>query len=103
MTFTRNASDFPLFSVAIPEGENPGLPPSSLDGKRLRLGLILALFSFVGFDSAKTLGAEAREPLKTIPRAVIQSALLSWGYFHSVRLHRSAWLALRWRPVLADG
>src|SRR5258708_2580260 len=39
-----------------------------------RLGLVLALFSFVGFESATTLGAEARNPLKTIPRAVIQSA-----------------------------
>ena len=42
----------------------------------MRLGVVLALFSFVGFESATTLGAEAREPLRTIPRAVIQSAIL---------------------------
>jgi len=47
-----------------------------MTGSGLRLGLVLALFSFVGFESATTLGAEARDPLKTIPRAVIQSALL---------------------------
>ena len=47
-----------------------------MTGGGLRLGLVLALFSFVGFESATTLGAEARNPLKTIPRAVIQSALL---------------------------
>ncbi len=47
----------------------------------LRLGLVLALFSFVGFESATTLGAEARNPLKTIPRAVIQSALLAGAIF----------------------
>ena len=47
----------------------------------LRLGLVLALFSFVGFESATTLGAEARDPLKTIPRAVIQSALLCGAIF----------------------
>lgn len=47
-----------------------------MTGSGLRLGLVLALFSFVGFESATTLGAEARNPLKTIPRAVIQSALL---------------------------
>jgi len=34
-----------------------------------------ALFSFVGFESATALGEEARNPLKTIPRAVLQSAI----------------------------
>ena len=42
----------------------------------LRLGLVLAIFSFTGFESAAALGAEAKEPLRTIPRAVWQSALL---------------------------
>jgi amino acid transporter len=53
----------------------------AMTGSGLRLGLVLALFSFVGFESATTLGAEAREPLKTIPRAVIQSALLCGAIF----------------------
>ena len=52
-----------------------------MTGSGLRLGLVLALFSFVGFESATTLGAEARNPLKTIPRAVIQSALLAGTIF----------------------
>ena len=52
-----------------------------MSGSGLRLGLVLALFSFVGFESATTLGAEARNPLKTIPRAVIQSALLAGAIF----------------------
>jgi amino acid transporter len=52
-----------------------------MSGSGLRLGLVLALFSFVGFESATTLGAEARNPLKTIPRAVIQSALLAGAMF----------------------
>jgi amino acid transporter len=50
-------------------------------GSGLRLGLVLALFSFVGFESATTLGAEARNPLKTIPRAVLQSAVLVGAIF----------------------
>jgi amino acid transporter len=54
---------------------------SNMTGSGLRLGLVMALFSFVGFESATTLGAEARNPLKTIPRAVIQSALLSGAIF----------------------
>jgi amino acid transporter len=52
-----------------------------MTGSGLRLGLVLALFSFVGFESATTLGAEASNPLKTIPRAVIQSAALSGAIF----------------------
>jgi amino acid transporter len=47
----------------------------------IRQGGMLAIFSFVGFESATTLGGEAREPLKTIPRAVIQSALLAGVLF----------------------
>jgi amino acid transporter len=46
-----------------------------MTGSGLRLGLVLALFSYVGFESATTLGAEARNPLRTIPRAVISSAV----------------------------
>lgn len=52
-----------------------------MTGSGLRLGLVLALFSFVGFESATTLGAEARNPLQTIPRAVIQSAVLAGAFF----------------------
>ncbi len=53
-----------------------GLPISSLG-----TALVLSIFSFVGFESATTLGGEAREPLKTIPRAVLQCALLSGVFF----------------------
>jgi amino acid transporter len=41
----------------------------------LRLGLVLAIFSFVGFESATSLGSEARSPFVTIPRAVLRSAI----------------------------
>jgi amino acid transporter len=43
--------------------------------------LVLSIFSFVGFESATTLGAEARNPLRTIPRAVLQCALLTGAFF----------------------
>jgi amino acid transporter len=45
----------------------------SLNG--LRLGLVLAIFSFTGFESATALGSEAQTPLKTVPRAVRRSAI----------------------------
>ena len=43
--------------------------------------LVLSIFSFVGFESATTLGGEARDPLRTIPRAVLQCALLAGVFF----------------------
>lgn len=43
--------------------------------------LVLSMFSFVGFEAATTLGGEAREPLRTIPRAVIQCGVLAGVFF----------------------
>jgi amino acid transporter len=43
--------------------------------------IVLSMFSFVGFESATTLGGEARNPLQTIPRAVLQCAILSGVFF----------------------
>jgi amino acid transporter len=49
--------------------------------EKLRLGLVLAIFSSVGFESATSLGSEARNPLTTIPRAVKWSAILAGVFF----------------------
>jgi amino acid transporter len=46
-----------------------------------RQGLVLALFSFVGFESATAMGSEACNPLYAIPRAVILTAVLSGIFF----------------------
>jgi amino acid transporter len=43
--------------------------------------VVLSIFSFVGFEGATTLGGEVRDPLRTIPRAVLQCALLAGGFF----------------------
>jgi amino acid transporter len=43
--------------------------------------LVLAMFTFVGFESATTLGGEAKEPTRTIPRAVLQAAILGGVFF----------------------
>ncbi|WP_127076746.1 APC family permease [Rhodomicrobium lacus] len=54
-----------------------------LDGvtaDQVRLGLVLAFFSFVGFEGATVLGHEAKNPLRVIPRAVIVT-VLSVGLF----------------------
>jgi amino acid transporter len=47
----------------------------------VRLGMVLAMFSFVGFESATTLGEEAKHPLRNIPRAVLQSVVFSGMFF----------------------
>ena len=49
--------------------------------KSIRLGLVLAIFSFVGFESATALGHEAKEPLRNIPRAVLQCAVGAGLFF----------------------
>ena len=59
-----------------PQWKLQGVRPS-----KVLQAMLLALFSFVGFESATTLGSEAREPLKTIPRAVVRSALLAGVFF----------------------
>ncbi|HAX78469.1 MAG TPA: amino acid permease [Cyanobacteria bacterium UBA11372] len=44
-------------------------------------GLVLVMFAFSGFESATSLGDEAKQPLKTIPRSVIGSVILA-GLFY---------------------
>ena len=44
-------------------------------------GLVLAVFSFVGFESASALGHEAKDPLKTIPRAIPLSLVTVGAFF----------------------
>ena len=74
-----------------------GVKPSAV-----RLGVVLALFSFVGFESATTLGAEARNPLKTIPRAVVQSAFFTGLFFIVVRVPGDAGHARRHTRIWAS-
>lgn len=47
----------------------------------LGLGVVVAVFSLVGFESATAFGDESRNPLKNIPRSVIQSLLLAGAFF----------------------
>jgi amino acid transporter len=48
---------------------------------QVQSGMVLAIFSFVGFESATSMGAEAANPLRTIPRAVWATALFSGIFF----------------------
>jgi amino acid transporter len=44
-------------------------------------GIVLVVFVFSGFESSTSLGAEAKDPLKTIPRSITHSVLLSGFFF----------------------
>jgi amino acid transporter len=45
------------------------------------LGVVVAIFSMVGFECATAFGEEAKKPLVTIPRAVIASLLVTGLFF----------------------
>ena len=47
----------------------------------IRLGLVMAFFSFVGFESATTMGKEAKKPLRNIPKAVTISGIFVGLFF----------------------
>jgi amino acid transporter len=49
--------------------------------KALGLGVVVAVFSGVGFECATAFGEEAKKPLVTIPRAVIASLLFTGAFF----------------------
>ncbi|PRY17810.1 APC family permease [Kineococcus rhizosphaerae] len=55
----------------------PFLPSSSPDGlSGLALGMVFGVLSFVGFESAATLGEEVREPRRNVPRGIFGAVLL---------------------------
>jgi len=46
-------------------------------------GIVIAIFAFVGFESAASLGLEAKNPYRTVPSSVIISAVLV-GVFYII-------------------
>ena len=56
------------------------LDMAGIDWSKAAQAVVFAIFSYVGFESAATLGKEARNPERVIPRA-IQSTALAAGIF----------------------
>lgn len=44
-------------------------------------GIVLVVFGFSGFESSTSLGDEAKDPLKSIPKSVMQSTILAGLFF----------------------
>ena len=53
----------------------------TLPWSSMGLGVVVAIFSLVGFECATAFGDEAKNPLKTIPRAVLLSLVISGAFF----------------------
>ena len=51
------------------------------DVSTLFLGIVFGLLSFAGFEAAATLGEEARNPRRDIPRAILGTAIFGGVYF----------------------
>ncbi|GGP25297.1 APC family permease [Silvimonas amylolytica] len=54
---------------------------ATLPWSNLGLGVVVAIFSLVGFECATAFGDEAKNPLQSIPRAVIWSLVISGTFF----------------------
>jgi len=64
-----------------PSIDAPQLHLQGMSGTSIGLGIAFAMFSFVGFESATAFGEEAKQPLVTIPRAVLASVVLASIFF----------------------
>jgi amino acid transporter len=66
-------------------GRHVTLSPFSVapgtDTSTLFLGVVFGFLSFAGFEAAATLGEEAREPRRDIPRAILGTAIFGGVYF----------------------
>src|SRR6516164_7088495 len=47
----------------------------------LGMGVVVAIFSLVGFESSTAFGEEAVNPLKTIPRSIVWSLIITASFF----------------------
>jgi len=55
--------------------------PSGTGGSTVFLGVVFGFLSFAGFEAAATLGEEASNPRKDIPRALLGTAIFGGIYF----------------------
>lgn len=85
-----------VFIALGARGLSPDMPQLTLSGasiSTIALGVIVAVFSQVGFEAATAFGTEAKNPLKTIPRAVIVSLVITGIFFVIVTYTETMWLA----------
>jgi amino acid transporter len=64
------------FTIDKAQFDTKTLPWSSIG-----LGVVVAIFSLVGFEAATAFGDEAKNPLKTVPRSIYVSLIISGIFF----------------------
>ena len=74
-----------------PAADLQALNPIGDSVTQVRGGLMVAVLSFIGFESAANLGSEALQPERAVPRALRTAVLLAGGLF------------LFWAVVLTEG
>ncbi|WP_398335249.1 APC family permease [Vulcanococcus sp.] len=67
------------------------ISPVGDSASQVRAGLMIAVLSFIGFESAANLGAEALRPERSVPQALRTAVLVAGGLF------------LVWAVVLTEG
>ena len=55
--------------------------PAGTEASALFLGVVFGFLSFAGFEAAATLGEEARNPRRDVPRAILGTAIFGGVYF----------------------
>ncbi|HEY0792402.1 MAG TPA: APC family permease [Chthoniobacterales bacterium] len=75
-----------LLCVAVLAGHGFAIDTAQLTLKdtslsTMGLGVVVAIFSLVGFESSTAFGEEAKDPFRTIPRSIIWSLLLTGAFF----------------------
>ena len=66
-------------------------PPGTGQASQIQAGLMIAVLSFIGFESAANLGQEARHPERSVPRALRVAVLIAGVLF------------LVWAVILGEG
>jgi amino acid transporter len=77
-----------VMAVAITvQGGDAGLSAAPFDPSRapstsgLFLAVVLGFTAFIGFEAAAALGEETRDPLRSIPRAIVAAVVVALAYY----------------------
>ncbi len=73
-----------LLTHTAPDGRRFDLSvfvPAGTDASTVFLGIVFGFLSFAGFEAAATLGEEAKEPRRDIPRAILGTAIFGGVFF----------------------
>ncbi|NHI15950.1 APC family permease [Microbacterium excoecariae] len=75
-----------VFTLARVPVDPAAFVPSTDDLAHLPFGVVIAMTAFVGFESAASLGVEAKRPLATIPRVLVWTVAAAGALFLVVAL-----------------